>query len=77
MFYDLCNRFSDVFIKMKQNALDYNDPWKIFKLKLLSQVDYFENVPNTREFFNEIQYSMKEEFFEEGTEVICSNEQCK
>ena len=54
MFYDLCNRFSDVFIKMKQNALDYNDPWKSFKIKLLNQLDYFQNVPNHREFFNEI-----------------------
>ena len=34
-FYDLCKRFSDVFIKMKQKALTYNDPWKLFKLKLL------------------------------------------
>jgi CRP-like cAMP-binding protein len=46
MFYDMCNKFSDIFIKMKMKAVSYRDPWKMFKIKLLNQIDYFNNVPN-------------------------------
>ena len=28
VFYDLCNSFTDIFIKMKQRAVKYKDPWK-------------------------------------------------
>ena len=28
VFYDLCDSFSDIFIKMKQKAVEYQDPWK-------------------------------------------------
>jgi CRP-like cAMP-binding protein len=54
VFYDLCNSFSDIFIKMKQRAVSYRDPWKQFKIKLLNQIEYFKDVPNSQEFFDEI-----------------------
>jgi len=42
VFYDLCNTFPDIFIKMKQRALDYDDPWKRFQFKILKQIEYFD-----------------------------------
>jgi len=35
VFYDLCSSFPDILIKMKRKALEYNDPWKEFKLTVL------------------------------------------
>jgi len=63
-----------VFIKMKKKAIEYNDPWKQFKMKVLRQIDYFENCDD--EFFDETQYFLGEEFFEMGTEVIGAGEPC-
>ena len=55
IFYDLCNSFSDIFIKMKQKAVStYHDPWKRFKIRLLNQIEYFKGIQNPQEFFDEI-----------------------
>ena len=56
VFYDLCNRFTDIFLKLKLKGIQYNDQWKRFKLKLLEQVDYFNNFDVTPELMDEIHY---------------------
>mmetsp|Transcript_11980 Transcript_11980/g.18510 ORF Transcript_11980/g.18510 Transcript_11980/m.18510 type:complete len:130 (-) Transcript_11980:16-405(-) len=61
---------------MKKKALEYNDPWKQFKMKVLSQIDYFEVDECDHEFFDEAQYFLEEEFFEKGTEIIATGEPC-
>ena len=76
LFYDLCTSFPDVFLKMKKKALNYSDPWKQFKLKLLQQIDYFDPSFYEDEFFDEIHHYMQDEFFEKGTEVIGVGEPC-
>ena len=75
-FYDLCRSFPDIFMKMKEKALKYEDPWKVFKLHLLKQIDYFDEETLPYEFFDEVQYFMKEEYFEPGTEIVCAGEEC-
>lgn len=76
-FFDMCNSFSDIFIKLKQCAVYYQDPWKLFKLKLLKQIDYFQAESHQEEFLDEIHYYMKEEFYESGTEIISAKEPCQ
>lgn len=76
-FLDMCGSFSDIFIKMKQMAVHYNDPWKQFKLKLLHQIEYFQNISNKTEFLDEIHYHMKEEYFDSGTEITTTDEPCR
>ena len=39
---------------MKQRAVEYKDPWKLFKIKLLGQIDYFRDIKE--EFLDEIVY---------------------
>ena len=36
IFLDMCQCFQDIYIKLKEHALEYNDEWKQFKLKLLA-----------------------------------------
>ena len=35
-FYELCQNFPDILVKLKKKALEYNDPWKKFKIKMLN-----------------------------------------
>ena len=49
VFYEMCNSFPDIFIKMKDRAYKYNDPWKRFKKVLISQIKYLD-VTNFEEF---------------------------
>jgi len=53
VFYDLCNNFPDILIKMKRKALEYKDPWKEFKITVLKQVDYFAESIDDDEFYQE------------------------
>ena len=76
IFYELCSSFPDILIKLKQRALEYQDPWKRFKLMLLSQIDYFEDYKEDKTFMDEVHYSMNEESFEKGTEIISTGEKC-
>jgi CRP-like cAMP-binding protein len=43
-FFEMCQNFPDLIVKMKEKSLEYQDPWKQFKMKLLSQVDYFKDI---------------------------------
>jgi len=61
---------------MKQKALDYSDPWKKFQIKILQQINYFDQQLYDDEFFDEIHYYLKEEHFEKGTEIIGTAEPC-
>lgn len=56
--------------------MKYNDPWKLFRLKLLKQIDYFNLPSNQPEFFDEVNYYMEEEFYEQETEILHNCEKC-
>ena len=34
-FFELCNSFPEIILKMREKALTYDDPWKKFKKKVL------------------------------------------
>mmetsp|Transcript_38264 Transcript_38264/g.58340 ORF Transcript_38264/g.58340 Transcript_38264/m.58340 type:complete len:92 (+) Transcript_38264:565-840(+) len=56
---------------MRERTLDYKDPWKQFRKKVLEQIHYFPSVAKDFPFFlDEVQYHLKEEVFEKGTEII-------
>ena len=42
-FYEVMEFSPDTFLKIQKYSLHYDDPWTQFKIKLLSQVDYFKN----------------------------------
>ena len=68
-FYDLCNSFPDILIKMKEYMLSrYKDDWKKFKIDLLQRIDYFDkkylNEYLDIDFYDEVQYHMNEAFYE-------------
>ena len=75
-FYELCKSFPDIFVKMKEKAFKYSDPWKRFKIHLLHQIDYFDEQEMSPECFDEIQYNFKEEYMDAGNEFIAAGEQC-
>ena len=77
VFFELCNSFPDILIKMKKKALQYKDPWKEFKLTVLKQVDYFADQVQDDEFYDEVQFHLIEEHLETGTELISQGEQFK
>eukprot|EP00356_Strombidium_inclinatum_P000435 CAMPEP_0170510830 /NCGR_PEP_ID=MMETSP0208-20121228/65975_1 /TAXON_ID=197538 /ORGANISM="Strombidium inclinatum, Strain S3" /LENGTH=122 /DNA_ID=CAMNT_0010794319 /DNA_START=887 /DNA_END=1255 /DNA_ORIENTATION=+ len=77
VFYELCNNFPDILIKMKKKALEYNDPWKEFKMTVLKEIEYFRDLIDDDEFYNEIQFLMEEEFIDKGSELITAGEQVK
>ena len=77
VFFELCNSFPDILIKMKRKALKYRDPWKEFKLTVLKQVDYFADQVQDDEFYDEVQFHLIEEHLEKGTELISQGEQFK
>jgi len=41
-------------MKMKEHAFKYQDPWKQFKLKVLKQIDYFDENELPKSFFDEV-----------------------
>jgi len=64
VFIDLCNSFPEIFVKMKEKCLEYNDPWKQFKVNLLKKLDYFESVnTDVPEFLDTVQFHMQDEFY--------------
>ena len=80
-FYDLCNSFPDILMNMRKYCLNrYKDEWKLFKITLLQHVDYFDKQYLKeyldKEFYDEVQYHMQEEFFEQGTQIIAQGEPC-
>ena len=76
IFFELCNNFPEIIMKMKLRSMEYKDPWKKFKLMVLQQIDYFNTVNHNNEFFDEIQYYLNEEYVEAGTEIVSSGEHC-
>ena len=70
-FFELCTNFPEIFAKMKETGLKYddNDVWKSFKVLLLKQIDYMSPTSNVfldDAFYAEIQFYMKEECFPKG-----------
>ena len=62
---------------MKKKALQYKDPWKDFKQMILKQVDYFADVIDDQDFYDEVQFHLEEEYFEPETELVQLDEECK
>lgn len=50
----------------------YEDPWKQFKIKLLSQIDYFSQPgePTGNLFLEEVQYYMEQELVSKGSIIL-------
>lgn len=69
-FKKMYNRYSEVYVSFKQAALDYRDPWKQFRIKLLEQVDYLNPKINRQEFLNEVHYYMREEYYDQGEIIL-------
>ena len=57
--------------------MQYKDKWKVFKIKLLKQIDYFDSPDYDEVFFNEIQYHLKDEFHEEGNVIHLKGDPCR
>lgn len=57
---------------MQKRMLEYDDPWKRFKMLALSQIDYLtmEDKTDQDHLLDEIHPHMRDEFFEEGTQII-------
>ena len=65
-FYELWEVSPDTFYMIKSQATNYKgDPWFDFKIKLLSQVDYFKKLRFKQGFLSSIQYFMKEHVYQE------------
>jgi len=58
---------------MKKKAMEYDDPWKRFKVHILKQVPYFKDLDD--DFFEDVHNFMQEENFEKGTEIFSAGEQ--
>jgi len=57
---------------VKSQTINYIDKSKKFKIKLLKQIEYFESydLEDFSMFFDEVQYQMNLEEFEENVEII-------
>lgn len=57
---------------VKSKTINYIDKSKKFKIKLLKQIEYFESydLEDFSMFFDEVQYQMNLEEFEENIEII-------
>jgi len=76
VFHNLCSSYPDLLLKIKHKTLSYKDPWKLLKISLLKEIDYFSECRHDDEFFDEIHYSLKEENFEKGISIINAGEKC-
>jgi len=50
-FFELCNNFPQIILRMREKTLDYKDPWKQFRKKVLEQVHYFKEPASENPFF--------------------------
>ena len=48
--------------------MKYEDQWKLYILKLMKNVDYFENIDT--DILREVFYSLKQEYYEEGDVIF-------
>jgi len=56
---------------MRERTLDYKDPWKEFKRKVVGEIEYFKEAAVENNFFlDEVQYHLEEEYFEKGSEIV-------
>lgn len=64
---------------MRNKTFEYADCFKKFKIKLLKQVEYFETneLEDQTLFFDEIQYFMRHEEFDENVEIIKNFDICE
>ena len=71
----LKNLPAEFLVKMRQNQVKYKDEIKLFKIKLLKQIEYFdiEETSNNQIFFDEIQYHMNKKVYEKGEIIIKEN----
>ena len=67
-FHDMLGRFPQIKSKLKKQILEYNDKWKLYTLRLLRNVDYFEDLKD--DILREIAYHMKEEYFEANSTIF-------
>mmetsp|Transcript_1652 Transcript_1652/g.2157 ORF Transcript_1652/g.2157 Transcript_1652/m.2157 type:complete len:117 (-) Transcript_1652:1190-1540(-) len=76
VFVDLCGIFPEILTKMRHKSVEYQDVWKKFKILLLRRIDYFKVEPS-KQAFDEIQFSMIEEYFEPGSFLFHAGDKCE
>lgn len=59
-FLELWDYSSDTFFSIKDKALNYKDPWILFKKELLAQIHYFKNFIYREGFLATVQFYMLE-----------------
>ena len=69
-FFELCNSFPEIILKMRERALKYEDPWKQFKKKVLEEVEYFKPFIDDPYFIEEVHYHLQEQYIDKGTEIM-------
>mmetsp|Transcript_17142 Transcript_17142/g.26498 ORF Transcript_17142/g.26498 Transcript_17142/m.26498 type:complete len:126 (-) Transcript_17142:16-393(-) len=47
-FFELCNSFPEIIVRMRSRALEYDDPWKEFRRTVVEAVSYFKAVQQER-----------------------------
>ena len=53
----------------------YQDPWKMTKIRLLQNVDYFQKDIHDRDFFEELQYQVRYQYFGVGNIIVCPGQE--
>lgn len=79
-FKNILDYNPDLMYNLRDRALDYVDDWIDFKVFLLKQIDYFNDViipgPMDDIFYKQVQFHMEESIYQKGSEIIASGDKC-
>jgi CRP-like cAMP-binding protein len=71
-FIDICDKFPHFIDVVKKCNYKYKDKRKLFMIKLVKSVEYFEDEP--AEIMHQLIYKMKPVFKEKGASIVQQNE---
>lgn len=67
----------DIIQKLRIQALEYDDPWIQFKVKILGQLYYFKRFVKEKGFLTSIQFYMEDQIYQNDQIILDMGEECK
>lgn len=74
-FIELCTTHPEFEKRLRDDSLDYNDPWKQFQITTLKNVPYLREVPQS--IIEQLHYTLQVENHEAGARVFSEGSECR
>lgn len=74
-FIELCTTYPEFEKRLRDDTLEYNDPWKQFQNNSLRNVPYLRDIPQP--VIEQVHYTLSAENHETGSRVFSEGSECR